>query len=92
MHWLSKVRFARRLYFGVMTKPPSIVGEKQPAWGRSRELEIITQSSTHSMGLNHSSQSKTGDVNEGRIDGEDEHELEHGRHKRRVTFMPCPGR
>jgi chaperone BCS1 len=44
------------------------------------------------MGLNQSSQSKTGNVDEDRVDGEDEHELEHGRRKRRVTFMPSPGR
>ena len=33
----------------------------------------------------------TGDVDEEEMDEEDEEELEYGRRKRKVTFMPSPG-
>lgn len=59
---------------------------KQPAWGRSREFEITTRS----VGRNQLNQSTTGDVDEEEMDEEDENELDHGRRKRKVAFMPSP--
>ncbi|KAI0297469.1 P-loop containing nucleoside triphosphate hydrolase protein [Multifurca ochricompacta] len=59
---------------------------KQPAWGRSREFEITTRS----VGRNQLNQSTTGDLDEEEMDEEDENELEHGRRKRKVAFMPSP--
>ncbi|KAI9510553.1 P-loop containing nucleoside triphosphate hydrolase protein [Russula earlei] len=58
----------------------------QPAWGRSREFEITTRS----VGRNQLNQSTTGDLDEEEMDEEDEHELGHGRRKRKVTFLPSP--
>jgi chaperone BCS1 len=60
---------------------------KQPAWGRSREFEITTRS----VGRNQLNQSTTGDLDEEEMDEEDENELDHGRRKRKVAFMPSPG-
>ncbi|KAN0124883.1 P-loop containing nucleoside triphosphate hydrolase [Russula decolorans] len=54
----------------------------QPAWGRSREFEITTGS----VGRSQLNQSMTGDFDE----EENGNELEHGRRKRKVTFMPSP--
>ena len=59
---------------------------QQPAWGRSRECEITTRS----VGLNQMNQSMTGDLDE-EMDEENGDEVEHGRHKRKVTFIPTPG-
>ncbi|KAI0285643.1 P-loop containing nucleoside triphosphate hydrolase protein [Russula brevipes] len=59
---------------------------KQPAWGRSREFEITTRS----VCRNQLNPSTTGDLDEEEMEEEDEHELEHGRRKRKVTFMPSP--
>ncbi|KAH9962650.1 P-loop containing nucleoside triphosphate hydrolase protein [Russula dissimulans] len=56
---------------------------KQPAWARSREFEITTRS----VSRNQLNQSTTGDEE---MDEENEHELEHGRRKRKVTVMPSP--
>jgi hypothetical protein len=36
-------------------------------------------------------QSTTGDLDEEEMDEEDEQELEHGRRKRKVAFIPSPG-
>ncbi|KAF8493022.1 P-loop containing nucleoside triphosphate hydrolase protein [Russula emetica] len=58
----------------------------QPAWGRSREFEITTRS----IGRNQLNQSMTGDLDEEEMEEENENELEHGRRKRKVTFMPSP--
>ncbi|KAI9453414.1 P-loop containing nucleoside triphosphate hydrolase protein [Lactarius psammicola] len=57
---------------------------QQPAWGRSRDFEITT----HSVGRNQLDQSTTGNLDEEEMDEEDESELDHGRRKRRVAFMP----
>ena len=62
--------------------------KKQPAWGRSREFEITTRS----VSRNQLSQSTTGDVDEDEMEEEDEDELDNGRRKRKVTFMPSPGK
>ncbi|KAH9958838.1 P-loop containing nucleoside triphosphate hydrolase protein [Russula dissimulans] len=59
---------------------------KQPAWGRSREFEITTRS----ISRNQLNQSTTGDLDEVEMDEENENELEYGRRKRKVTFMPSP--
>ncbi|KAI9440874.1 P-loop containing nucleoside triphosphate hydrolase protein [Lactarius indigo] len=59
---------------------------KQPAWGRSREFEITTRS----VGRNQLNQSTAGDLDEEEMDEEDENELDHGRRKRKVAFMPSP--
>ncbi|KAH9970951.1 P-loop containing nucleoside triphosphate hydrolase protein [Lactifluus volemus] len=59
---------------------------KQPAWGRSREFEITTRS----VSRNQLNQSTTGDLDEEEMDEEDEQELEHGRRKRKVAFIPSP--
>jgi BCS1 N terminal len=61
--------------------------KQQPAWGRSREFEITTRS----VSRNQLNQSTTGDLDEEEMDEEDEHELEHGRRKRKVAFIPSPG-
>jgi len=37
-------------------------------------------------------QSTTGDLDEEEMEEENEDELEHGRRKRKVTFMPSPGK
>jgi chaperone BCS1 len=66
---------------------PSPRGKQQPAWGRSREFEITTRS----VGRNQLNQSTTGDLDEEEMDEEDENELDHGRRKRKVAFMPSPG-
>lgn len=90
MHWLSKVRSVRKQYSSsaiVTELCRDLAGKKQPAWGRSREFEITTRS----VSRNQLSQSTTGDVDEEEMDEEDEQELEHGRRKRKVTFMPSPG-
>ena len=60
---------------------------QQPAWGRSREFEITTRS----VGRNQLNQSMTGDLDE-EMDEENEDELEHSRRKRKVTFVPSPGK
>ncbi|KAH9034637.1 P-loop containing nucleoside triphosphate hydrolase protein [Lactarius pseudohatsudake] len=64
----------------------SITLTRQPAWGRSREFEITTRS----VGRNQLNQSTTGDLDEEEMDEEDENELDHGRRKRKVAFMPSP--
>ncbi|KAF8270707.1 P-loop containing nucleoside triphosphate hydrolase protein [Lactarius quietus] len=56
------------------------------AWGRSREFEITTRS----VGRNQLNQSTTGDLDEEEMDEEDENELDNGRRKRKVAFMPSP--
>jgi mitochondrial chaperone BCS1 len=56
---------------------------QQPAWGRSREFDITTRS----IGRNQLNQSMGGDLDEEEMD-----ELEHDRTKRKVTFMPSPGK
>jgi mitochondrial chaperone BCS1 len=61
---------------------------QQPAWGRSREFEITTRS----VGRNQLNQSMAGDLDEKEMYEENEDELEHGRRKRKVTFVPCPGK
>lgn len=61
---------------------------QQPAWGRSREFEITTRS----IGRNQLNQSMTGDLDEEEMDDENENELEPSRRKRKVTFMPSPGK
>ena len=44
------------------------------------------------MGRNQLNQSTTGDLDdEEEMDEEDENELDHGRRKRKVAFMPSPG-
>jgi mitochondrial chaperone BCS1 len=74
----------------VVTELPLPCGKiiQQPAWGRSREFEITTRS----IGRNQLNQSMTGDLDEDEMDEENEHELENSRRKRRVTFMPSPGK
>lgn len=74
----------------MVTELPLPCGKKnqQPAWGRSREFEITTRS----VGRNQLNQSMTGDLEEDEMDDENEHELDHSRRKRRVTFMPSPGK
>ena len=62
-------------------------GKQQPAWGRSREFEITTRS----VGRNQLNQSTTGDLDDEEMDEDDEDELDHGRRKRKVAFMPSPG-
>jgi chaperone BCS1 len=37
-------------------------------------------------------QSMTGDLDEEEADEENKDELEHGRRKHKVTFVPCPGK
>ena len=44
------------------------------------------------MSRNQLSQSTTGDVDEDEMEEEDEDELDNGRRKRKVTFMPSPGK
>ena len=67
---------------------PSLRGKtQQPAWGRSREFEITTRS----VGRNQLNQSTTGDLDEEEMDEEDKNELDHGRRKCKVVFMPSPG-
>ena len=61
---------------------------QQPAWGRSREFEITTRS----VGRNQMNQSMTGDLDEEEMYEEKKDELEHGRRKRKVTFVPSPGK
>ncbi|KAG6381797.1 P-loop containing nucleoside triphosphate hydrolase protein [Boletus reticuloceps] len=56
---------------------------KQPAWGRSREFEITTRTTSRN-GL---TQSTTGDL-EDDDEVEDEDALVHGRRKRKVAFIP----
>ena len=89
MHWLSKVCAAvGNIYLRKLTEMPSLRGKtQQPAWGRSREFEITTRS----VGRNQLNQSTTGDLDEEEMDEEDENELDHGRRKRKVAFMPSPG-
>lgn len=74
----------------MVTELPFPCGKKkqQPAWGRSREFEITTRS----VGRNQLNQSMTGDLEEDEMDEENEHELDQSRRKRRVTFMPSPGK
>ena len=86
MHWLSKVCAAvGNIYLRKLTEMPSLRGKtQQPAWGRSREFEITTRS----VGRNQLNQSTTGDLDEEEMD---ENELDHGRRKRKVVFMPSPG-
>lgn len=74
----------------MVTELPFLAGKKkqQPAWGRSREFEITTRS----VGRNQLNQSMTGDLEEDEMDEENEHELDQSRRKRRVTFMPSPGK
>lgn len=43
------------------------------------------------MGRNQLNQSTTGDLDDEEMDEEDENELDHGRRKRKVAFMPSPG-
>ncbi|KAF8448793.1 P-loop containing nucleoside triphosphate hydrolase protein [Boletus edulis BED1] len=59
---------------------------KQPAWGRSREFEITTRTTSRN-GL---TQSTTGDL-EDDDEVEDEDALVHGRRKRKVAFIPSLG-
>ncbi len=65
---------------------PSPRGKQQPAWGRSLDFETTTRP----VGQNQSNQPTTGDLDDEEMD-EDENELDHGRHKRKVAFMPSPG-
>jgi len=58
---------------------------QQPAWGRSRELEITTRS----VGLGRAKKSTFGDPNEEEVDEKDEHESKHPHHK--VMFKPSRG-
>lgn len=94
MHWLSKVRPARGGIEGMIVTNFAVTSRdkkkliQQPAWGRSREFEITTRS----VGRNQLNQSMTGDLDEEEMDEENENELEHGRRKRKVTFMPSPGK
>lgn len=54
---------------------------KQPAWGRSREFDIVTRS----VGRNSIAPTTAGDLDEEEEEGDD---LVHGRRKRKVQFMP----
>ena len=75
----------------VITNLPLPCGKKmmqQPAWGRSREFEITTRS----VGRNQMNQTMAGDLDEEEMEEENEDELEHGSRKRKVTFMPSPGK
>jgi len=58
---------------------------KQPAWGRSRDLEITTRS----VGLGQARGSTFGDPSEEEIDEKGEHESKHPHHK--VMFKPSRG-
>ena len=89
MHWLSKVRAAvvDTTDMRKLTESCHLRGKQQPAWGRSREFEITTRS----VGRNQLNQSTTGDLDDEEMDEEDEDELNHGRRKRKVAFMPSPG-
>jgi hypothetical protein len=85
MHWLSKVRSTWKQK---LTSLLDFHHKQQPAWGRSRELEIITRSA----GWNKGNLSTIGDLDsEQTMDKEGEGESEHGRCERKVTFMPSPG-
>ncbi|KAF7317765.1 putative mitochondrial chaperone BCS1-B [Mycena kentingensis (nom. inval.)] len=53
---------------------------KQPAWGRSREFDITTRSAGRGMNTT----AAAADLN----DEDEENELEHGRKRRLVSFMP----
>ncbi|KAH9971839.1 P-loop containing nucleoside triphosphate hydrolase protein [Lactifluus volemus] len=57
----------------------------KPAWGRSREFEVTTRSA----GRNQSNKSIIGDLNEG-VDEKIGNELENGRYKRKLAFLPGP--
>jgi hypothetical protein len=88
MHWLSKVRaVVGNTDTRELTEMPSPRGKQQPAWGRSREFEITTRS----VGRNQLNQSTTGDLDDEEMDEEDEDEIDHGRRKRKVAFLPSPG-
>ena len=88
MHWLSKVRATvGNTHMRKLTDVPSPRGKQQPAWGRSREFEITTRS----VGRNQVNQSTTGDLDDEEMDEEDEDEIDHGRRKRKVAFLPSPG-
>jgi hypothetical protein len=63
-----------------------IIGQQQPAWGRSREFEITTRS----KGRNGMLQSTTGDLEDEEEDDLDK-TLVHGREKRKVAFIPSLG-
>ncbi|KAG8692836.1 hypothetical protein FRC09_010918 [Ceratobasidium sp. 395] len=65
---------------------------KQPAWSRSREFEITTRSADSSrMGLKTPTDQELEEDEEFGT-AEDDEQLVHGRRKRKVAFMPSPGK
>ena len=61
--------------------------KQQPAWCRSRELEI----STHLVGGGQAKKSTSVDLEEEVMNGNGEDELEYANHKLNVEFTPSRG-
>ena len=71
----------------VVTELPSPHGKQQPAWGRSREVEI----STHLVGGGQAKKPTFVDLEEEGMNENGEQELEYTNHKLNVEFTPSRG-